>query len=119
MISPVSWRFPAVAKVETFAKGRVELVEYHIPQGSLLDGMAIKNVAASLQVKVLVCAVRRGEEVVIPDGNYVLGAGDCISVTAKPQELENFFRALGVFRDHARKSWWSGPGASPAFWRSS
>lgn len=95
-------RFPAVAKVETFAKGRVELVEYHIPQGSLLDGMALKNVAASLQVKVLVCAVRRGEEVVIPDGNYVLGAGDCISVTAKPQELENFFRALGVFRDHAR-----------------
>ena len=83
-------------------KGRVELVEYHIPQGSLLDGMALKNVAASLQVKVLVCAVRRGEEVVIPDGNYVLGAGDCISVTAKPQELENFFRALGVFRDHAR-----------------
>lgn len=95
-------RFPAVAKVETFAKGRVELVEYHIPQGSLLDGMALKNVAVFLQVKVLVCAVRRGEEVVIPDGNYVLGAGDCISVTAKPQELENFFRALGVFRDHAR-----------------
>ena len=51
-------RFPAVAKVETFAKGRVELVEYHIPQGSLLDGMALKNVAASLQVKVLACAGR-------------------------------------------------------------
>ena len=95
-------RFPAVAKVETFAKGRVELVEYHIPQGSLLDGMPLKEIAASMQVKVLVCAVRRGEEIIIPDGNYVLGAGDCISVTAKPQELENFFRALGVFRDHAR-----------------
>ncbi len=64
-------RFPAVAKVETFAKGRVELVEYHIPQDSLLDGMALKDVASSLHVKVLVCAVRRGEEVVIPDGNYV------------------------------------------------
>ena len=88
--------------METFAKGRVELVEYHIPQDSLLDGMALKDVASSLLVKVLVCAVRRGEEVVIPDGNYVLCAGDCISVTAKPQELENFFRALGVFRDHAR-----------------
>ena len=95
-------RFPAVAKVETFAKGRVELVEYHIPQDSLLDGMPLKEIAASMQVKVLVCAVRRGEEIIIPDGNYVLGAGDCISVTAKPQELENFFRALGVFRDHAR-----------------
>ena len=68
----------------------------------LLDGMPLKEIAASMQVKVLVCAVRRGEEIIIPDGNYVLGAGDCISVTAKPQELENFFRALGVFRDHAR-----------------
>ena len=95
-------RFPAVAKVETFAKGRVELVEYHIPQESRLDGMALKDVAATLRVKVLVCAVRRGEQVIIPDGSYVLQAGDCISVTAKPQELESFFRALGVFRDHAR-----------------
>ena len=78
-------RFPAVAKVETFAKGRVELVEYHIPQDSLLDGMPLKEIAASMQVKVLVCAVRRGEEIIITDGNYVLGAGDCISVTAMPQ----------------------------------
>ena len=64
--------------------------------------MPLKEIAASLHGKVLVCAVRRGQEVVIPTGNYVLCAGDCISVTAKPQELENFFRALGVFRDHAR-----------------
>lgn len=112
-------RFPAVAKVETFAKGRVELVEYHIPQGSRLDGMALKDVASSLHVKVLVCAVRRGEEVVIPDGSYVLGAGDCISVTAKPQELENFFRALGVFRDHARNVMIVGAGRITRFWRSS
>lgn len=119
MISPVSCAFRRSPRWKPSPRARVELVEYHIPQGSLLDGMALKNVAASLQVKVLVCAVRRGEEVVIPDGNYVLGAGDCISVTAKPQELENFFRRWAFSGTMPAMSWWSGPGASPAFWRSS
>lgn len=94
-------RFPAAAKVETFAKGRVELVEYRIPEGSRLDGMALKNIG-SLHAKVLICAVQRGEDVFIPTGEFVLRAGDKINVSAKPTELESFFRGLDAFKDHAR-----------------
>lgn len=94
-------RFPAAAKVETFAKGRVELVEYRIPEGSRLDGMALKNIG-SLHAKVLICAVQRGADVFIPTGEFVLCAGDKINVSAKPTELESFFRGLDAFKDHAR-----------------
>lgn len=95
-------RFPTAAKVETFAKGRVDLVEYFIPAESRLAGMALRDVVSSLRVKVLVCAVRRGDEVTIPTGNFVLQAGDCITVTAQPQALESFFRELGVFKNRAQ-----------------
>lgn len=95
-------RFPTATKVETFAKGRVELVEYRIPEGSRLDGMALCDISTTLHTRVLVCAVQRESEVVIPDGRFVLRAGDKINVTAPQQLLEDFFRQLGVFRDRAQ-----------------
>lgn len=95
-------RFPTATKVETFAKGRIELIEYRIPQESRLTGMSLREIGRLLHTRVLVCAVQRGEEVTIPDGSFVLQAGDKINVTAPQQSLEDFFRQLGVFRDRAQ-----------------
>ena len=36
-------RFPAAMKVESFSKGRLELVEYRLPADSALDGLALAD----------------------------------------------------------------------------
>ncbi len=49
----------------------------------------------------LICAVARQGETIIPSGDFTLRAGDKIYLTAAPRELEKFFRLLGVFRARA------------------
>ena len=94
-------RFPNAVKMESFSKGRLELVEYRIPAGSALDGLRLMDLYRSLHVKVLICAVARGNEIKIPAGDFILQAGDSIHLTASAHELEQFFRQLGVFKDRA------------------
>ncbi len=95
-------RYPSAAQIETFARGRVELVEYRVPERSVLDGMALSKIAATLKVHVLVCAVQRGDAVHIPAGNFVLKAGDHIHFTSPPAETEAFFRKLDAVQHHTR-----------------
>lgn len=91
-------RFPSALKIEVFARGRVELVEVKIPPNSVLDGMPLWAINKEFQVKILVCAVQRAGEVHIPNGNFVLQAGDKINLTAPHIEIEKFFRTIGIFR---------------------
>lgn len=94
-------RFPAAMKLESFSKGRLELVEYRLPENSALHGMQLSNLYRNIRVRVLICAVSRRDETYIPSGDFVLQAGDKIYLTAAPHELEHFFRHLGVFRGRA------------------
>lgn len=91
-------RFPSALKIELFARGRVELVEIKIAAHSVLDGMPLWAIYKEFQVKVLICAVQRAGEVIIPNGNFVLQAGDKINLTAPHNEIERFFRTIGIFR---------------------
>ncbi|MDD3393640.1 MAG: Trk system potassium transporter TrkA [Anaerotignum sp.] len=91
-------RFPSAIKIEPFARGRVELVELKIPEHSPLDGMPLWAIYKEFQVKILICAVQRAGEVIIPSGDFVLKSGDKINVTASHIEISNFFRTIGIFR---------------------
>ena len=50
---------PSALEVDPFAKGRVSLIKIQIPQGSVLDNMAICNMAEKISQKVLICIVER------------------------------------------------------------
>lgn len=91
-------RFPSALKIDTFARGRVELVEIKIPSHSVLDGMPLWAIYKEFQVKILICAVQREGEVYIPSGDFVLQAGDKINLTASHLEIAKFFRTIGIFR---------------------
>ena len=91
-------RFPSALKIDTFARGRVELVEIKISPHSVLDGMPLWAIYKEFQVKILICAVQREGEVYIPSGDFVLQAGDKINLTASHLEIARFFRTIGIFR---------------------
>ena len=74
--------FPETSKVETFMKGRVELVEFIVREDSALAGLSLAEVYRKFQIKILVCAVKRGQKIYI-------------HIVAAHQDLKSFFRALG------------------------
>ena len=49
-----------------------------------------------LKGNVLICAVERGDDVVIPDGNFVMQKGDKISFIASHADSADFFKKAGI-----------------------
>lgn len=89
-------QFPTFLKRETFSKGKVELVELQIDENSPLKGKALYDTGLLLGNRVLICVVERNGEVFIPNGHFVLQAGDRISVTAARNALVSLIRKLGL-----------------------
>jgi trk system potassium uptake protein TrkA len=103
-------KFPSAIKVDTFAKGRVELLKFIIPQNSILDHMKIMEMNGKLRCSVLIGAVERGKEVFIPDGNFVLQAGDRISIVSTSSSAMDFFRKVGIETTNIKNAMFIGGG---------
>lgn len=91
-------RFPSAANIETFCRGRVELMSFRLREDDFLVGHPLH--ALSDQVKnlaLLFCAVERGGTVMIPDGSFVPKAGDKLYLIGRPSSLDQFFRLLGRY----------------------
>ena len=87
-------RFPSAIKIDTFGRGRVELLKFRLPENSPLTGCAAKDIVAKLHCDVLVCTVERGDEVHIPNGDFVFEEKDVISIVAATRKAAEFFRRI-------------------------
>lgn len=96
-------RFPSAIKIETFAKGRVELLKFRLPEGSRLIGMSVKDVVAKLHCDILVCTVERDDEAYIAKGDFVFEEKDIISIIASPKNASDFFKKID-YKSHSVKS---------------
>lgn len=96
-------KYPGFLKRETFAKGRVEIVELRIDENSRLRDVSLSDLSNIIKNKVLVCAVSRGGQVVIPGGNYVLKEKDRIFVTGTTQNLALMLKDLGIITHKVKR----------------
>ncbi|NLM20041.1 MAG: Trk system potassium transporter TrkA [Clostridiaceae bacterium] len=88
---------PSSVSVESFAHGRVNMHEVKIEQKSGLEGIKLsdfRNRFASL----IVCAVQRNEQVIIPDGSFVFTNGDTVLITGLIKDLEQFYINIGIYK---------------------
>ncbi len=89
-------RFPSAIQIDTFAKGRVEILKFKIPEDSVLHHMPVYDISMKLGCDILVCGVERENEVYIPDGSFVLQSGDLVSIVAAPKMGSAFFKKIGI-----------------------
>lgn len=94
--------FPAATKIETFSKGRIELAEITVSKENSLCGVRLADLRKTFNTAMLVCAVQRGDEVIIPSGNFVIEAGDKIHFTASKLDLPKVFKTLGMSKKKIR-----------------
>ncbi|MCR5388143.1 MAG: Trk system potassium transporter TrkA [Lachnospiraceae bacterium] len=88
--------YPAFLRRDSFASGKAEVVEIKIEEESKLAGVVLKNVGEVMGCRVLVCAVVRNGEVIMPDGNFELLAGDEVFVTASTNNFHIMLGNLGI-----------------------
>jgi len=87
-------RFPTAIKIDTFAKGRVELLKFRISSDSVLNGISVVDIFAKLNCHILVCGVERGDRAFIPRGNFILQEKDVVSIIASPENSSYFFKKI-------------------------
>lgn len=96
-------RYPGFLKRDTFAKGRMEIVELKLDANSKLCNVTLSALNGIVKCRVLVCAVLRDGRAIAPDGNFVLQAGDRIFVTAPTEVLSELLGNLGIVTHRASR----------------
>ena len=94
---------PSIAQIEYFAKGRVLLVEVVADGGCPLVGESLVSISRRINTRVLICAVQRGEDVIIPSGNFGIEEGDRIYFTADAHSLSNFLSEVNLISSPFKK----------------
>lgn len=97
-------KYPSALQVDSFAKGRVELMQYRLPEDSVLAEKSLRETSSLFKGNVLIGIVERGEEVFVPNGDFVLKPKDVISVIMTAQNVIEFFKKLKVSKNRIRSA---------------
>lgn len=92
------FQFPSAMRVDTFAKGHVELLHFKIGKDSPLLHMKLYNLHQRFHSNVLVCTAMRGDEVIIPNGNFEFQENDIIAISSTRKNAIDFFRKIGIIK---------------------
>ena len=95
-------QFPTATRVEVFPDCEFEIITARIPPESRLHGVTLSELERKFGSRVLICAVERGEELIIPKGGFTLQTGDLVTVTGTPHNLRRFFLSAGAYKKPVR-----------------
>ena len=91
-------KFPSVSRVDTFAKGKVDLVSFTIQKGDEIENSTICDTKL-IKESLLICGVERGEQIYIPNGDFILHKDDKVYVIGEHRKIEAFFKRLGRYQE--------------------
>ena len=89
-------RFPFAGNIETFARGRVEMVDFRAAEGDMVVDIPLREfyVRHRQLPHVLFAAVEREGECIIPKGDFIIRPGDRVHVVADVEKITNFFHSI-------------------------
>lgn len=93
------FQFPSAIKVNTFARGLVEMLHCKLTKDSPLIGVKLANLHQKVKVNVLVCEVIRGDEVIIPNGDFIFEENDIIAIASNRRNAMTFFKNAGILKN--------------------
>lgn len=104
-------RFPAAANIESFCRGKVELMGFRLQAGDFLIGKPLYSLGDNIKkLSLLFCAADRNGELIIPKGSFVPQTGDTLYLMGHPDSLDQFFRILGRYTPKVGKAFILGGG---------
>ena len=88
-------RSPSAISVETFGKGKVELLKYRLPEDSEIIGMSVKEVMMKYKSDILFATIERGDKAYIAKGDFIFNARDIVSIISSLEGSQDFFKKIG------------------------
>ena len=88
-------RYPKSISSDSFFKGRLNSLMIEIPDNSSIAGMKLADINKVKNCNILICAIEKKEDVIIPNGNTIIECKDKILFVADHQNVINFFRVIG------------------------
>ena len=104
------FQFPSAIRVDTFARGQVEMLHCKLTKDSPLIGTKLANLHQKVKVNVLVCEVIRGDEVIIPNGNFIFRESDIIAIASSRRNAMTFFKNAGIMKTPVKNAILAGGG---------
>ena len=89
-------KYPSARNIDTFAKGKINIVSFTATAGCTLCGRTVKDSFSGLKARALACAVERDDNIFIPFGDSVIEENDIVAVLVAPDETPAFFREIGL-----------------------
>ena len=88
-------RVPSAFSVESFARGLVELIGFQVMESDAMAGKSLIDFNRKTTGSVLLCAAKRGNEVIVPDGRFVPLPGDLVYVIGSPSDTTRLLGSMG------------------------
>lgn len=89
---------PGLAKADAFFSADVVLLRVDIEQGNPLIGKKLMETRGIFDTEMLIGAVKRGGEVYIPNGSFVINEGDTVNIILPYSSVSKLVTTLGMLR---------------------
>ncbi len=90
-------QFPALSRIDYFNGGEVAIATLSVKKEYRFTGKSLQSIMQEdVGLKALVCAVVRNGESIIPRGDFVIEAGDVITIVAAKNDMRKFLRVENV-----------------------
>lgn len=97
-------KYVGIMSIRSFAGGQIDLIKIKVTEKSPLADKRIADTASLLKGGIRFCFVERGDDLYIPDGDFVLKDGDEASFVAPSQAASKLLKSLGVISSRARSA---------------
>lgn len=96
---------PLALEIHSFAHGQAENIQVKLPDDNVLVGQDIASLGRSgLSQNILICAVERDADVIIPSGDFQFEAGDRVSFISSHTDARIFLKKIGLQTNQARNT---------------
>ena len=96
-------KYPSVCSIDNFSNGKVNLVGFKVSDDTGLAGKRISDIDF-VKGNVLFCGIEKGDEVIIPNGDYIFHKEDRIYVIGEHKKIQEVFKRLGKYNKRVKSS---------------
>ena len=94
---------PSVLDAYTFFKGRIEMIGLKVKKGDKFCGLSVDGLLKKFQHHFIICAIKRGEETIIPHGKVKFKPDDKIYIAGKVKEINSVLKYADLIKSKTKK----------------
>lgn len=94
---------PSALEATRFLKGKLEMISIKVKEDSNIVNQTMSQLSKKLPKDILVCAIERDNQIIIPRGNTKIHVDDKISITGTPASINKFLKYTGLITEKTKK----------------